>query len=163
MIYNMIQQVHAEHTKVKGQTLEGVDEPVTIADAESNSVFINGFRTLFSHSKAIGNPDGKNKIDFTIISEETNPKKKERIVPQSFEYISLTDIGGHVRLDPNDISIIIDPLDATKEYTEEIDDDGVTNMLPYVTTLVCIVKEGKVHDANVCFLLQIFMPQTSLW
>ena len=50
---------------------------------------------------------------------------------------------GDVLLDPSEISIIVDPLDATKEYTEEYDtDEARTYMLPYVTTLVCIVKNG---------------------
>merc|ERR1711972_423828 len=47
---------------------------------------------------------------------------------------------GDELLDPSKISIIVDPLDATKEFTEETDVDG-TNMLPYVTTLICIVKD----------------------
>ena len=112
------------------------------AHTESNSVFIDGFRTLFSHSRAVGNPNGDNKIEFTIVSEEASPQRKEKVVSPSFEYISLPEIGGDMLLDPNEISLIIDPLDATQEYIEEFDTDGVTNMLPYVTTLVCVVKNG---------------------
>jgi len=129
---------HAESLHVKGQTHEGVDEPVTEADRESNYVMINGLRTLFKNSRAIGNEHGSHKIDFTIISEESNPKF-EQIVP-TLEYIEPV-LGGDSLLDPSKISIIIDPLDATKEFAEETDVDG-TNMLPYVTTLMCIVSEG---------------------
>jgi len=74
---------------------------------------------------------------FDIISEENSPQYQS-IVP-ILEYIEPID-NGDVLLDPSRISIIIDPLDATKEFTEEIDDDG-TDMLPYVTTLICVVRD----------------------
>jgi len=132
-----VKQRHKEDTKVKGKTKEGVDEPVTEADRESNEVIINGFRTLFGKSRAIGNERGENAIRFDIISEETDPKFRS-IVP-TLEYIDGVK-GGDDLLDPSKISIIVDPLDATKEYTEETDLDG-TDMLPYVTTLICIVED----------------------
>eukprot|EP01084_Bolivina_argentea_P112207 200139_1 len=132
-----VKNKHKEGTHIKGKTQEGVDEPVTEADRESNFVIINGLKTLFSKSRAIGNEKGDKMIDFDIISEETTPKKEE-IVP-ILEYVTGVE-GGDVLLDPSKISIIIDPLDATKEFTEEFDVDG-TNMLPYVTTLICIVKD----------------------
>eukprot|EP01084_Bolivina_argentea_P021897 40698_1 len=134
-----VKKKHKEATDIKGKTHEGVDEPVTEADKESNSVIINGFRTLFKNSRAIGNEKGKNRIEFDIISEEINPKYEE-IVP-TLEYIDGVN-GGDKLLDPSEISLIIDPLDATKEFTEEKDVDG-TDMLPYVTTLICIVKNKK--------------------
>jgi len=132
-----VKRRHKEDTQVKGKTKEGVDEPVTEADRASNEVLINGFRTLFSKSRAVGNEKGQSTIHFDIISEETDPKF-ERVVP-TLEYIDGVK-GGDLLLDPSKISIIVDPLDATKEFTEETDVDG-TNMLPYVTTLICIVKD----------------------
>jgi len=134
---NDVKKRHGEDTHNKGKTHEGVDEPVTEADRESNFVIINGLRTLFKNSRAIGNEKGNNKIEFDIISEEINPKYEE-IVP-TLEYIDGVK-GGDELLDPSKISIIIDPLDATKEFTEETDVDG-TDMLPYVTTLICIVSD----------------------
>eukprot|EP01083_Nonionella_stella_P012379 35137_1 len=134
---NDVKKRHAEGTTNKGKTHEGVNEPVTEADRESNYVIINGLRTLFKNSRAIGNENGNNKITFDIISEETNPKY-EQIVP-TLEYIDGV-AGGDSLLDPDKISIIVDPLDATKEFTEERDVDG-SDMLPFVTTLICIVQD----------------------
>ena len=97
---------------------------------------INGLRTLFKNSRAVGNESGAHKIELSIISEEAD---NEEIVP-TLEYIEPM-AGGDALLDPSRISIIVDPLDATKEFTEERDADG-TDMLPYVTTLICIVRDA---------------------
>jgi len=134
-----VKKKHAESASIKGKTKEGVAEPVTEADKESNSVIINGFKTLFKNSRAIGNEDGNKQIKLELISEETNPSFQE-IVP-TLEYIDGVS-GGDKLLDPDKISIIIDPLDATKEFTEEKDVDG-SDMLPFVTTLICIVSDSE--------------------
>jgi len=121
-----IKQVKAEHkedVKVKGKTKEGVDEPVTVADSRSNSVFINGFRQFFP--------------GIVLVSEEIDPVEKK--IQTEFEPAKLEQ---DIQLKLEDIVVIVDPLDATKEFAEEYDTDG-TWMLGYVTTLVCIVKEGK--------------------
>ncbi|ETO05422.1 hypothetical protein RFI_31974 [Reticulomyxa filosa] len=121
-----VKQSHKEGVEIKGQTNEGVDEPVTVADKVSNSVFINGFKSIFGN-------------DMQLVSEETQPKT-EAIIPQ-LEFVD-TFVGGDRILNKQDISIIVDPLDATKEFTEETDVDG-SNMLPFVTTLVCIVEKAQ--------------------
>lgn len=112
-----------EQTKIKGKTAEGVDEPVTVADARSNAVFINGFRQFFP--------------GVTLVSEETDPEKKA--TQTEYEPVKLKQ---DLTVPLKDIIIIVDPLDATKEFTEEYDTDG-TWMLNYVTTLVCVVQNGE--------------------
>lgn len=118
-----VKEEHKENTKVKGQTKEGVDEPVTVADQRSNSVFINGFRQFFP--------------GILLVSEETDPTEKK--IMTDFEPAKLKE---DLSLRLSDLVVIVDPLDATKEFTEEYDADG-TWMLNYVTTLVCIVENGK--------------------
>jgi len=116
-----VKMEHKEKTKIKGMTLEGVAEPVTVADEKSNSVFINGFRQFFP-----GLP---------LLSEETDPPSMK--IATDFEPAKL-DKDFTYNID--ELLVIVDPLDATKEFTEEYDKDG-TWMLNYVTTLVCIVKD----------------------
>eukprot|EP00490_Sorites_sp_Unknown_P010572 CAMPEP_0114672920 /NCGR_PEP_ID=MMETSP0191-20121206/43761_1 /TAXON_ID=126664 /ORGANISM="Sorites sp." /LENGTH=255 /DNA_ID=CAMNT_0001936487 /DNA_START=469 /DNA_END=1232 /DNA_ORIENTATION=+ len=101
---------------------------------------------MFEYQITRDNPDGKVKNAINIISEETNPKP-QKIIPNNLNNIDMSTMGMdeinylNQVLNPNDITIIIDPLDATKEFTEETDKDG-TDMLPYVTTLVCFVKDN---------------------
>jgi len=104
-------------TKVKGQTDEGVDEPVTLADARSNSVFVNGLRELFPG------------ID--ILSEETDPEVEE----VGISAVNGVELKHDPWLDLKDVLVTVDPLDATKEFTE--------NLLHFVTTMVCVVHKGK--------------------
>lgn len=118
-----VKEAHKEKTKIKGMTLEGVAEPVTVADEKSNSVFINGFHQFFP--------------GLALVSEETEPVKKKIVT--EFEPAKLQQ---DMTYNLNDLIVIIDPLDATKEFTEEYDVDG-SWMLNYVTTLVCIVKDGE--------------------
>ncbi|EWM21106.1 myo inositol monophosphatase [Nannochloropsis gaditana] len=106
-----------EATEVKGKTDEGVDEPVTLADARSNSVFVNGLRELFP--------------GISILSEETDPDLEE----VGISAINGVELTHDPWLDLKDILITVDPLDATKEFTE--------NLLHFVTTMVCVVHKGK--------------------
>jgi len=118
-----VKEAHKEKTKIKGMTLEGVAEPVTVADEKSNSVFINGFRQFFP--------------GLNLVSEETDPVKKK--IATEFEPAKLKQ---DYTYDLDELIVIVDPLDATKEFTEEYDVDG-SWMLNFVTTLVCIVKDNK--------------------
>jgi len=118
-----VKEAHKEKTKIKGMTKEGVAEPVTVADEKSNSVFINGFRQFFP--------------GLTLVSEETDPAKKK--IATEFEPAKLRQ---DFTYNLDDLVVIVDPLDATKEFTEEYDVDG-SWMLNFVTTLVCIVKDNE--------------------
>ncbi len=111
----------------KEGSAEGQINPVTVADTESNKVILNGLRTLFA---------GKGET-LHIVSEETEPSKKT-VVP-SLGVVNVD--GGDAPLDRSVTSIIVDPLDATLEFTQEVDTDG-SNMLPFVTVLICVVQNG---------------------
>lgn len=153
---------------MKGQTDEGVDEPVTLADGRSNrwvgvcykteeregcpsvfimckhvrphwpslrlpspltsfpsflfpphSIFVNGLRALFPG------------ID--ILSEETEPEPLE----MGLSSVQSVKLAEDPWLDLKDVLITVDPLDATKEFTE--------NLLQYVTTMVRASGLGGLH------------------
>lgn len=75
------------------------------------SIFVNGLRALFPG------------ID--ILSEETDPEPLD-LGLSSVQSVKLGD--GDRWLDLKDVLVTVDPLDATKEFTE--------NLLQYVTTMV---------------------------
>lgn len=94
-------------SKSKGQTKEGFNDPVTNADLRSHCVMENGLKHLFPK--------------VTVISEEDS--ELNHCVNSNFFGIDPTVIDENIVL-PNDyfistddITIWIDPLDATQEYT----------------------------------------------
>ncbi|XP_049863178.1 putative inositol monophosphatase 3 [Schistocerca gregaria] len=104
----------------KGKTKEGAKNVVTKADYNSHCVMYYGLKEEYPTIKVIS--EEKNK-DCAGIPSLDNSKILET-VPSSDEYVPATDI-----------SVWIDPLDATLEYTE--------NLLQYVTTMICVAVKGK--------------------
>lgn len=108
--------------KSKGKTKEGANDPLTEGDLRSHRVMTFGFKNAFPNLR--------------VISEEHEGKLKgiaNAATPLGInvEIAKLTDS----RPILSDVTVWIDPLDATQEYTE--------NLLQYVTTMVCISIQGK--------------------
>ncbi|CAM9842008.1 unnamed protein product [Chrysoparadoxa australica] len=114
-----VKRQHTEQMKVKGLTDEGVIEPVTDADERSNRIFVNGYRQQFP--------------GINILSEEADGDQGFK--PPAVSPVLSEQIKQDVHLDMEHILLTIDPLDATKEFTEDL--------LDYVTTMVCVVYHGK--------------------
>jgi inositol monophosphatase 3 len=111
--------------KVKGQTREGVDEIVTFADFNSHCVMQLSLNRIFPNLK--------------IISEEDVPDSKCPASPY-FDFLNPTVLSEsisvpdeHVKI--SDLSVFIDPLDATKEFTEKL--------FHYVTVMLCVVYKNE--------------------
>ncbi|XP_058814068.1 putative inositol monophosphatase 3 isoform X2 [Topomyia yanbarensis] len=107
----------------KGKTKEGANDPVTDADFRSHCVMADGLHRIFPKLKIVSEEDGQKRmcpdvkffdLDPTVIHENSN-------VPDDI-------------VDINDVTVWIDPLDATQEYTE--------NLIQYVTTMVCVAIKG---------------------
>lgn len=91
----------------KGKTKEGVDDPLTDADAKSHCVMKSGLHRLFPKVEIISEEDKTHggcqdttayfDLDPTVIHESA-------VIPDEMFNIE-------------DITVWIDPLDATKEYT----------------------------------------------
>ncbi|KAG5179488.1 hypothetical protein JKP88DRAFT_200945 [Tribonema minus] len=119
-VIKQVKRQHQENMNVKGKTAEGVDEPVTDADKQSNAIFVNGYRNHFPGIR--------------MLSEETDPADDNNI-RSAFTLSPPLPPGADVPLDLMDTEVLIDPLDATKEFTEDL--------LEYVTTMVCVVHKGR--------------------
>lgn len=95
------------HTKSKGKTKEGANDPVTNADLKSHCVMEQGLKRLFPKVTIISEEDvqakdcsetGHFELDPTVIDEDVH-------LPDEYT------------ISADDVTIWIDPLDATQEYT----------------------------------------------
>ena len=111
----------------KGQTKEGKNEYVTMGDQRSHEIIVSGLKATWPN--------------LLYRSEETD----RRLDPFK-EHVSLVDneVMRVARRDEavplSEVTVWIDPLDATQEYTEGHEDP---KLLQFVTVMVCIAVEGK--------------------
>jgi len=112
--------------KSKGKTLEGVNDPVTLGDMLSHQQMYFSLLKMWP--------------DLHIVSEEKSDEvphqddiKPINLDTEEIEKLLSSSLHSDVRLE--DVTVWIDPLDATKEYTE--------NKLEYVTTMVCVALKGR--------------------
>ncbi|KAK7945444.1 hypothetical protein WMY93_001172 [Mugilogobius chulae] len=120
-----VKQVREENglqEKSKGKTKEGANDPLTMGDLMSHRKMYNIIKNTFP--------------DITVNSEE-----HDNVVDKSLSWSRI--IPGEIAEKVKDqsevpaesVTVWIDPLDATQEYTE--------NLLKYVTTMVCVAVDGK--------------------
>ncbi|BFG02031.1 putative inositol monophosphatase 3 [Drosophila madeirensis] len=106
----------------KGQTDEGVNDPFTDADGRSHCVMKQGLQRIFPRVRIYSEEDKEHckeshsyDLDPTVLHETAQ-------VPD-------------VSVNAQDVTVWVDPLDATKEFTEEL--------YEYVTTMVCVAVAGR--------------------
>ena len=110
------------HQKSKGKTKEGKDEFVTAGDYTSHEIITSGllagWPNLRYQSEETDNEIVDSKVPDKHNAEVDKVKNRDEEVPLS------------------EVTVWIDPLDATQEYTEGKKDKS---LLKYVTVMVCIV------------------------
>lgn len=110
----------------KGKTLEGANNPVTDGDLKSHRAMFYGLKKTFPGLDIISEEHDSVEMDMSKIElVPTSDTEIDEEIPDSDNII----------LPANEVSVWIDPLDATQEYTE--------NLLQYVTTMVCVAVRGK--------------------
>ncbi|XP_023945721.2 putative inositol monophosphatase 3 [Bicyclus anynana] len=117
---------HELNVKSKGKTIEGANDPVTDADYASHCAMFYSLKNTFpklsiiseEHSKDDPSCQKQEKIDI-----ESTPSEHKIIDQMNDEHVFI-----------KDVTIWIDPLDATQEYTE--------GLYKYVTTMVCVAING---------------------
>ncbi|XP_070701775.1 inositol monophosphatase 3 [Pempheris klunzingeri] len=108
--------------KSKGKTREGASEPLTMGDLQSHRKMYNLMKNTFP--------------EVTVNSEEhDNMVDKSAAWSRDIPADILDKIEGGKDVPAESITVWIDPLDATQEYTE--------NLVKYVTTMVCVAVDGK--------------------
>lgn len=96
------------HVKSKGKTLEGANDPVTDADFASHCEMYHSLARAFPlvHIRSEeDSPDGEVCPESSVLML-VHPSEFPSIAPLPSAYV-----------DPKDVTVWIDPLDATKEYT----------------------------------------------
>jgi 3'-phosphoadenosine 5'-phosphosulfate (PAPS) 3'-phosphatase len=128
--------------RIKAKTDEGVDEPVTRADMVSNQFLVNGYRQRFPGISILSEEREPPLPDILMTEPQSPaPSTASMILPDTLEPPTkiLEGLQALGEGDPvflvDDILVTIDPLDATKEFTEEL--------LQFVTTQQCIVVNGR--------------------
>lgn len=94
-------------TKSKGQTKEGANDPVTNADLRSHCVMEQGLKRLFSKVTIISEEDSIGKECPDVNPFELDPTVIDEIIQLPDDHLVAAD----------DVTVWIDPLDATQEYT----------------------------------------------
>lgn len=108
--------------KSKGKTREGANELLTMGDLQSHRKMFNLLSNTFP--------------DVTVNSEEhDNVVDKAAAWSRDIPADILDKIEGGKDVPAESVTVWIDPLDATQEYTE--------NLVKYVTTMVCVAVDGK--------------------
>ncbi|KAM4689675.1 Golgi-resident adenosine 3',5'-bisphosphate 3'-phosphatase [Discoglossus pictus] len=109
--------------KTKGKTKEGADEMLTSGDISSNRKMYYLLKNTF--------PDVQINTEEHVDPEDQESLSWDHTIPDEI----MNTIKNPMPVSADSITMWIDPLDATKEYTEKLVD--------YVTTMVCVAVNGK--------------------
>ncbi|KAM9844900.1 inositol monophosphatase 3 [Aulostomus maculatus] len=140
-----VREENALKEKSKGKTKEGASELLTMGDLQSHRKMYNLISNTFP--------------EITVNSEEhDNMVDKEVIWSRDIPADIVDRIEGGKDVPAGSVTVWIDPLDATQEYTE--------NLVQYVTTMVCVAVGSKpvigvIHQPFTGFTAWAFVGQGS--
>lgn len=118
-----VRESNVLHEKSKGKTREGADDKMTSGDVLSNRKMFYLLKTAFP-SVQINTEEHVDASDQEVILWD-------RKIPEDI----LKEIATPQEVPAESVTVWIDPLDATQEYTEDL--------RKYVTTMVCVAVNGK--------------------
>ncbi|XP_064624906.1 inositol monophosphatase 3-like [Lineus longissimus] len=118
-----IRESNRLNEKTKGLTEEGAKELKTEGDMQSHRAIVYGFAKAFPGLKVISEEHERKPVDFKSIPDPTKQLDEVDAVVGSDQMVPM-----------KDITVWIDPLDATQEYTEDL--------THFVTTMVCVAVKG---------------------
>ncbi|KAM6450454.1 Golgi-resident adenosine 3',5'-bisphosphate 3'-phosphatase [Liasis olivaceus] len=117
-----VREGNALHARAKGKTREGAEEKMTSGDLLSN-------RKMYFLLKAAF-PDVQINTEEQVDEDDQELVSWDRTIPEDIERQIQPKL-----VHAESVTVWIDPLDATQEYTE--------NLPQYVTTMVCAAVDGK--------------------
>ncbi|XP_071477997.1 Golgi-resident adenosine 3',5'-bisphosphate 3'-phosphatase-like [Diadema antillarum] len=124
VVVKAIRDSHRLNEASKGKTKEGMNNPVTDGDMKSHEAIVSGFKKSFPSVFVVSEEHEKKEFNM----ENVKPVNKD--IPIVSKVIQTDE-----KIPSGDITVWVDPLDATQEYTEDL--------LQYVTTMVCVAVKGR--------------------
>lgn len=135
-----------KHVGSKGKTLEGVNDIVTSVDLKSHQMIVNTIKDSYRRLNVVSEEDSTKSFEDKSVEDDLLPINRSEFA--SMLSSDLHEIeNDHIRrsnplLTQHETLVWIDPLDATKEYSE--------NLTDFVTLMACVVHKS-VPIAGVIF------------
>jgi inositol monophosphatase 3 len=127
---------HGMEARSKGLTKEGAQEMVTKGDLASHKIMVHGLSATFPGLQVISEEENHN----PDLDDEDDVVKPFHLNHDPFVFSEeLNALPHNMKVPMKLLTVWIDPLDATQEYTETNDDA----LLKYVTTMVCVALNGN--------------------
>lgn len=137
-----IMKHHGMDARSKGITKEGAKEMVTKGDLLSHKIMVHGLSATFPGLQVISEEENHPPDDDL---DDGNQDSMDIVKPFHLNHDPLV-LSEELKALPHEIqvpmkhlTVWIDPLDATQEYTETTDD----SLLKYVTTMICVALNGN--------------------
>jgi inositol monophosphatase 3 len=134
---SLLNNQHLNHIGSKGKTREGADDVVTDADMKSHEMIVSTIKDSYRRLRVVSEEDTTKSFEGLLLEDDILPIDRGEFARRLRS--NLHDIeneqGGHGSLIAQHETLVwIDPLDATKEYSE--------NLTDYVTLMACIVYKS---------------------
>lgn len=117
----------------------GKDDPVTNGDKESHKAMFYGFKYFFPNTHVMSEERTETVDKDDVPAPNMRNREVDRLVTDD------------MMIPADELTIWIDPLDATQEYTEDL--------RQYVTTMVCIVR----GDTPIAAVIHKPFEKTNAW
>jgi len=121
----------------KGKTLEGVDDVVTGADLKSHHIILRTIKDSYRRLTVVSEEDSTQNFDSISADNDILPMdrtKFAKLIRNNLHEIENKNTDWGSLIAQHETLVWIDPLDATKEYSE--------NLTNYVTLMACIVHKS---------------------
>lgn len=128
----------------KGKTKEGANDPLTEGDLKSHWAMVHGLSATFPGLRIISEEEHSSTVDKEVeinVMHVTKGLAWSKKFLSKLRFLDLSEgvefghVSNEITVPLSQLTVWIDPLDATQEFTE--------NLKQYVTTMVCIARDGK--------------------
>lgn len=126
-----------DQVKSKGKTREGADDVVTGADIKSHKMILNTIKDSYRRLNIVSEEDSTLGFEETSVEDDILPIERPKfaqMLRSDQHEIEDQHIDRGSLIAQDETLVWIDPLDATKEYSE--------NLTNYVTLMACIVHKS---------------------
>lgn len=135
---SLVNNENIDQIRSKGKTLEGVDDIVTGADMRSHKIIVGTIKDSYRRLLVVSEEDTSSTFDGISVEDNLMPIKRDefaRLLRNELREIEEHHVDWGSLISQQETLVWIDPLDATKEYSE--------NLTSYVTLMACIVHQAK--------------------